>query len=130
MGGELIAEIVENCRFTNENTRFILQPMTKADYLRKRLYKSGFELIEERAAEHSGKIYTVMLWKFSGVSRDIDEIEALCGKNRDVKYLKKIAEKLLKNAANMEKSTAFSEQAARLRETADAVVKIAEKYED
>lgn len=130
MGGEIIAEIAEKCRFTNENTRFVLQPMTKADYLRKRLYKSGFELIEERAAEHGGKIYTVMLWKFSGISRDIDEIEALCGKNRDKKYLTKIAAKLLKNAANMEKSSEYAENAAELRKTADAVMKIAESYEN
>ena len=130
MGGELIAEIVEKCRFTNENTRFILQPMTKADFLRKRLYNSGFELLEEHTAEHAGKIYTVMLWRFSGISRDIDEIESLVGKNRDRKYLEKVAEKLIKNAKNMEKSSGFAEEATRLRKTADAVMKIAESYEN
>lgn len=122
MGGELIARIVEECRFINENTRFILQPMTKADFLRKRLYGTGFELLEERAAEDSGKIYTVMLWRFSGVSLEIDEITALCGKNRDGRYLGKISEKLLKNAANMEKSAWHSEEAAKLRQTAEKIL--------
>ncbi|MCH5203492.1 MAG: SAM-dependent methyltransferase [Oscillospiraceae bacterium] len=126
MGGELIAEIAEKCRFTNENTRFILQPMTKADYLRKRLCALGFELLEERAAEDSGKIYTVMLWKFSGVSREISEAEAFCGKNRDRKYLGKIAAKLIKNAENMERSAGHSDEAARLRETAEEIMRIAE----
>ena len=28
MGGELIADIAQRCRFKSENTRFILQPMT------------------------------------------------------------------------------------------------------
>ena len=45
MGGELIADIAERCRFKSENTRFILQPMTKADVMRKRLYKADFELL-------------------------------------------------------------------------------------
>lgn len=126
MGGELIADIAERCRFKSENTRFILQPMTKAEVMRKRLYKAGFELIEEKTALDNGKIYSVMLWVFSGISRDIGEVEALCGKNRDKVYLEKIAEKLLKNAKNMEKSSGLADEAERLRKTADAVLRAAE----
>ena len=125
MGGELIADIAQRCRFTSENTRFILQPMTKADVMRKLLCKAGFELLEEKTAEDSGKIYSVMLWRFTGISRDIDEIEALCGKNRDRIYLENIAKKLLKNAKNMEKSSGLAEEAERLRKTAEAVLRIA-----
>ncbi len=125
MGGELIADIAQRCRFTSENTRFILQPMTKADVMRKLLCKAGFELLEEKTAEDSGKIYSVMLWRFTGISRDIDEIEALCGKNRDRIYLENIAKKLLKNAKNMKKSSGLAEEAERLRKTAEAVLRIA-----
>lgn len=125
MGGELIADIAERCRFKSENTRFILQPMTKADVMRKRLCKAGFELLEEKTAEDGGKIYSVMLWRFTGISREIDEIEALCGKNRDRIYLEKVAEKLRKNAKNMEKSSGLAEEAERLRKTAEAVLRIA-----
>lgn len=130
MGGELIADIAERCRFKSENTRFILQPMTKADVMRKRLCKAGFELLEEKTAEDSGKIYSVMLWRFTGIARDIDEIEALCGKNRDKIYLEKVAEKLKKNAKNMEKSSGLAEKAERLRKTADAVMRIAAEDEN
>ena len=130
MGGELIADIAQRCRFKSENTRFILQPMTKADVMRKRLCKAGFELLEEKTAEDGGKIYSVMLWRFSGISREIDEIEALCGKNRDRIYLEKVAEKLVKNAKNMEKSSGLADEAERLREKADAVLRIAEEYEN
>ena len=130
MGGELIADIAQRCRFKSENTRFILQPMTKADIMRKRLCKAGFELLEEKTAEDGGKIYSVMLWRFTGISRDIDEIEALCGKNRDRIYLEKVAEKLVKNAKNMEKSSGLADEAERLREKADAVLRIAEEYEN
>lgn len=130
MGGELIADIAQRCRFKSENTRFILQPMTKADVMRKRLCKAGFELIEEKTAEDGGKIYSVMLWRFTGISREIDEIEALCGKNRDRIYLEKVAEKLRKNAKNMEKSSGLAEEAERLRKTADDVLRIAEEDEN
>lgn len=125
MGGELIADIAERCRFKNEDTRFILQPMTKADVMRKRLCKAGFELLEERTAIDSGKVYSVMLWCYTGVSREIDEIEALCGKNRDRVYLEKIAEKLRKNARNMDKSSDFVRKAERLRKIADTIMRIA-----
>ena len=130
MGGELIADIAQRCRFKSENTRFILQPMTKADVMRKRLCKAGFELLEEKTAEDGGKIYSVMLWRFSGISREIDEIEALCGKNRDRIYLEKAAEKLRKNAKNMEKSSGLAEEAERLQKTADDVLRIAEEDEN
>ena len=125
MGGELIAAIAQRCRFKSENTRFILQPMTKADVMRKRLCKAGFELLKEKTAEDGGKIYSVMLWRFTGAAREIDEIEALCGKNRDRIYLEKVAEKLVKNAKNMEKSSGLAEEAELLRKTADSVLRIA-----
>lgn len=123
MGGELIADIAERCRFKNENTRFILQPMTKAAVMRKRLYGAGFELLEEKTACEGGKIYSVMLWRYTGKAREIGEIEALCGKNRDKVYLEFIAEKLRKNARGMEKSGGLAEEAERLRKQADAVMR-------
>ena len=123
MGGELIAEIAERCRFKSENTRFILQPMTKAAVMRKRLCGAGFELLEEKTACDGGKIYSVMLWSYTGTAREIGEIEALCGKNRDKVYLEAVAEKLRKNARGMEKSGGLGEEAKRLRKLADAVVR-------
>lgn len=123
MGGELIAEIAERCRFKSENTRFILQPMTKAAVMRKRLCGAGFELLEEKTACDGGKIYSVMLWSYTGTAREIGEIEALCGKNRDKVYLEAVAEKLRKNARGMEKSGGLAEEAERLRKLADAVVR-------
>ncbi len=125
MGGELIADIAERCRFKNEDTRFILQPMTKADVMRKRLYGAGFDLLEERTAVDGGKVYSVMLWRFTGIPREIDEIEALCGKNRDRVYLEKIVEKLRKNAENMKKSSDFLKESERIRKVADTIMRIA-----
>lgn len=127
MGGELIAEIIGGCRFLSADTRFILQPMTKANYLRCWLCENGFEIIEEKAASDGGFLYTVMLVKYTGERREPDEIFALTGQNTDSGYLTMIAEKLLKNAAGMEKSALHGDDAAKLRETAEIILKKAEK---
>ncbi|MBD5111604.1 MAG: SAM-dependent methyltransferase [Ruminococcaceae bacterium] len=121
MGGELIAEIIGGCRFLNGDTQFILQPMTKADVLRRWLYSAGFEILEERAAYDNGKAYSVILAQFCGSPREIDEVFALTGKITDCNLLSKIAEKLRKNADKMEKSPSFAEQAEHLRNLASAI---------
>lgn len=96
MGGELIGRIVSECTFKNADTRFILQPMTKAQLLRRALYKNGFEITEERTAQSAGKIYTVMLVKFTGVTAEIDDKFAFFGKNNDEIYINSVKEKLKK----------------------------------
>lgn len=121
MGGELISEIIGGCRFTSADTRFILQPMTKADFLRRWLYGAGFEILEERAAYDAGKAYTVMSARFCGVKREIDEVFALTGNITDCNFLSKIAAKLRKNADKMAKSSDFVTQAEHLRELAAAI---------
>lgn len=127
MGGELIARIISGCRFLNVDTRFILQPMTKANYLRCWLCENGYEIIEEKAAPDGGFLYTVMLVKYTGVIGVPDELFALVGKNTDSGYLSKVAEKLLKSAEGMDKSPAYRDEAARLRDIADKILKKAEE---
>ncbi len=103
MGGELIARIITECAFKNENTNFILQPMTKAEILRTELYAGGFEITEERTAQSAGKIYTVMLVKFTGVKQEISDKFAFFGKNSDAAYVDHVKEKLRKMAKGNEK---------------------------
>ncbi|MBP3269039.1 MAG: SAM-dependent methyltransferase, partial [Ruminococcus sp.] len=62
MGGETIAAIIGGIEnLPNSVARFILQPMTKTELLRKELYKLGFTITEERTVEESGKLYVIML---------------------------------------------------------------------
>lgn len=103
MGGELIARIVTECAFTNENTHFILQPMTKAEILRRELYRNGFEITVERTAESAGKIYTVMLVVYTGIRQEISDRFAFFGKNDDEIYIEHIREKLRKKAKGNER---------------------------
>lgn len=127
MGGELIAEIIAGCRFLTEDTRFILQPMTKADALRRSLYANGFTIDEERTAYDGKRGYVIILAHYTGSITEIDEIFALTGKVKDPKFLRLIAEKLLKNARGMDKSEEFSAEAEKQRETAQAIIKLAEE---
>lgn len=94
MGGELIAQIIGGCRFLNVDVRFILQPMTKANFLRKWLYANGFEIIEEITAAEKQRLYVIMNVCYTGVTREIDDYFALTGKITDKEYLKRLAEKL------------------------------------
>lgn len=126
MGGELIAEIIGGCRFLNGDTRFILQPMTKPDFLRKWLYENGYEIIEERTAADGGKLYSIMYVSYTGEKREADELTALTGKLTDSVMLRKIAEKLLKNAERMSGSESCSKRAEELRELAEKILKKSE----
>lgn len=126
MGGELIARIIGGCRFLNADTRFILQPMTRAEFLRNWLYKNGFELLEERIAYDGERGYTVMLAAHTGVSRELSVVEALTGKINDRNFLRRIAEKLTKNADGMEKSHNSAEHAKVLRDMANEIFKKAD----
>lgn len=98
MGGELISEIISGCTFITPDTRFILQPMTKAEILRRYLYSAGFEIMLENGAFSAGKAYTVMLVRFTGEKRDIDDSFAYFGKNTDERYIGKVNSQLKKLA--------------------------------
>lgn len=126
MGGELIAEIIGGCRFLSEDTRFILQPMTKAELLRRWLYENGFEICEERSAFDGGRAYVIMLVRFTGVRQQISEVFAYCGKVKDKACLELTARKLLKNAKSMERSAGHAEEALKLRQTAEQILLQAE----
>lgn len=130
MGGELIMKIISGCRFLSEDTRFILQPMTKAEVLRRELCRSGFEITEERTAVDDGRFYTVMLVRYSGAVSEPDELFCLCGKITDPAMLRHIAEKLEKNAAGMERSHTDSVRIGELRTLAGNITALAQKYEN
>lgn len=89
MGGELISDIISGCDFKNKDTHFILQPMTRAYELRKRLYLMGYRIERETTAEAGGKIYTVMMVTYCGESTEIDGRFAFCGENKDKIYIDK-----------------------------------------
>ena len=81
MGGEVIASILEDCPFIKDQKyTLVLQPMTSADALRRYLCENGFSIIKEVACTDSGKLYTVILTRFSGEFSMEDEAFYRVGK--------------------------------------------------
>ncbi len=67
MGGELIAQILEDCPWAKSPRHYLLQPMTRDSALREYLVKNGFAIQRECAAV-SGKFhYTIMSVEYTGV---------------------------------------------------------------
>ncbi|MBC8586148.1 tRNA (adenine(22)-N(1))-methyltransferase [Youxingia wuxianensis] len=72
MGGELIWEIISGVDWTrDQRLRFILQPMTKVQRLRKLLYENGFEIRREQAVISGNFPYTVMEAQYTGDCRQV-----------------------------------------------------------
>lgn len=118
MGGDLISMIIENSPFImSNNIHLVLQPMTKSEHLRIYLAKKGFEIELERAVISGRFVYSVMSVYFTGVKRDIDELESFIGKVREGSsphtkaYLKRIADNLKERADGISKSDTNSEKA-------------------
>lgn len=80
MGGELIADIISRApHLMDGRINLILQPMSRQAHLRSFLAKSGFEVKCESYSFDAGKYYVCLLATYTGVSRDIDGIEAELG---------------------------------------------------
>ena len=80
MGGELIAEIIEqDQRFKGENVRIVAQPMSKAEVLREYLAKNGFEASAEVKVQSCGRIYSVISARYSGKKTAISHRQAYLG---------------------------------------------------
>lgn len=83
MGGDLIASIVEAADFLrDEKINLILQPMTKQEALREKLYLMGYEIMAESYSIDAGKHYVCMQVKYTGNKRELSDIEKeICPEN-------------------------------------------------
>ena len=121
MGGETIIKILENCPSGLRSRNFILQPMTKADLLRKNLYLLGFRLESETAVQDKDFIYTVMSVKYTGIKFEISEKSAETGKfdytlESSLKYAEKRKKKYELILMSLEKSRNINTELARKAE--------------
>ncbi|MGN0612301.1 MAG: Nif3-like dinuclear metal center hexameric protein [Porcipelethomonas sp.] len=80
MGGETIAEILHKDERSKSGINFVFQPMTRAGYLRKWLYKNGYEIIREEAVIIDRFVYTVMSAVYTGIRIDIGLTAEITGK--------------------------------------------------
>ncbi|MCL2034002.1 MAG: class I SAM-dependent methyltransferase [Oscillospiraceae bacterium] len=80
MGGELIADIVLTHMWTrNSRFRFILNPMTKEEKLRRLLFENGFTIAKETCVFSDNKLYTVMYVYYTESSCSIEEFSFYTG---------------------------------------------------
>ena len=86
MGGELISNIVGRAAFLrDEKIRLILQPMTKQEMLRERLYGMGYEIEAESYSCDGGKYYVCMCARYTGVEKELSKEEVeLCPKSAEI----------------------------------------------
>ncbi len=117
MGGELIVKILSNAPFAKQK-HLILQPMTKADNLRRYLYQNGFFIEEETAVKDQKHHYTVMSVYHNGETKEVDEIFAQIGKltsnTDDAKaYILNRAEVFKKRAAGISETNPDEAEKAR-----------------
>ena len=81
MGGELIASILEEARWTRDSEKqLVLQPMTADIPLRRWLLSNGFDIREEHAVCTEKHIYLAILARYDGIERIGDELFCITGK--------------------------------------------------
>ncbi len=81
MGGELIASIIDRAPFVRTgDVRLILQPMSRAQVLRRYLAENGFEVEDEVLCRAQGRIYVCLSSRWTGNAYTLTDAEAQCGK--------------------------------------------------
>jgi tRNA (adenine22-N1)-methyltransferase len=65
MGGELIADILDNCTYVKEK-HLVLNPMTHPEIARKWLYDNGFEIINDIVVADGRHHYSVFDAEYTG----------------------------------------------------------------
>ena len=82
MGGELIAEIIDNAPFLKDTgIRLILQPMSRQGKLRGYLADNGFSIIKETYSYSQGKYYVTICAEYTGNKRELSLYEKELGRS-------------------------------------------------
>lgn len=81
MGGEVIAGIIGRSRWIKtDKKRLILQPMSHSEDLRRYLFDNGFKIEKERAVQSDGRVYTVIIARYTGEYFAYSDIDVCLGK--------------------------------------------------
>ena len=122
MGGDLIWEIIGKAPWTRDPAlRFVLQPMTKSERLRRSLAENGFAVLREDAVVSGNFPYTVMQAAYAGRARTLTPAEAYCGTLLDDpspaarQYLSKTARLIRERVEGLERAAAPGPEYEELR---------------
>lgn len=133
MGGELISAIIDNANWLKSpDKHLILQPMSRANDLRKYLCDNCFEIVEERIAREGKRLYTIISAYYCGKKVECDEVFLYLGKvllntSEDAKrYVLNQADVLRKAAEGLEKSNDEREKSVKLYDLSERIAKCVE----
>lgn len=126
MGGETIVEILSAADWVKD-TRFqlVLQPMTRAEELRRWLLTNGFVSTEERLVQDGHRLYPVMTAAYIAAEPETDEYVFYAGFFTDEEgrpYREMMAEHLTRRAAGLHHG-GEEDDAARLIDIAERLRK-------
>lgn len=102
MGGDLILSILQDARLFRPEKRFVLQPMTKHDVLRRGLYQAGFALLSETAVVDGRFVYSVLTAAYAGRAQQVGDLFAYTGlllgqtEESTLRYLRRVVNRLCK----------------------------------
>ena len=105
MGGETIVEILSAADWVKDaRLRLVLQPMTRAEELRRWLLTNGFGIQEERLVQDGHRLYPVMAAAYTAAEPETDEYVFYAGffaAEEGRPYREMMAEHLLRRAAGL-----------------------------
>lgn len=126
MGGETIVAILQAAPWVKDPAlRLVLQPMTRAEELRRWLLLNGFAILEERLVRDKRHLYPVMAVEYTGVSVE-DELACYAGffnSEEGRPYRQMMADHLRRRAAGLNRAGELV-QAARLIALSEQLVKM------
>ncbi len=80
MGGDTIAEIIENGKDKIKNKKLVLNPVSKSNVLLTYLNNNGFAVENHFAVEDNKRLYEIIVAKTSRIKKETDIIFDLVGK--------------------------------------------------
>ncbi len=105
MGGETIVEILSAADWVkNTRLRLVLQPMTRAEELRRWLLTNGFTITEERLVRDGHRLYPVLAATYTAAPSETDEFAFYAGffsTEEGKPYREMMAEHLTRRAAGL-----------------------------
>lgn len=117
MGAETIIGILDRAPWTkSEDVHLLLQPMTRANELRRYLYERGYCILEEFPVNDHGHLYTVMEVEYAGFKDTITDVFSYIGKvpfhetGAREEYLQFVINMLEKKKKGLEASSRKSQQ--------------------
>ncbi len=137
MGGETICGILEDAPWVkSERVHLVLQPMSRADMLRRYLCENGWNIDEEKAVEVEKHLYTVMSVSYIGDFEAPEEFYCLTGElagqtdEYAVKYMRWQANIQRGIAAGLMRSEKEKEKALKHIMLADMIDEQADEQEE